>query len=205
MRRILPLSFLLVAGAASAGNVGLSLGPSFGGGLGADIDVMFREVAATPFGGRFTLAANLADPYTATPESNERELGFNVRGALDVLYALDSGVPDVVLDVYAGPRVDFFLGMLGGRDGTVTTDVLAYGAGTGVTARYRLLSWLDLVGDVGIDAYLPPVFNVTDSNPNSGVQVYRFAPGDADYADVDAVVNQPKFVPRLKLGLQIVF
>lgn len=201
MFRTTVLSVILLSGSASAATFGLSINPSFSGGVGADLDILLREVADSPVGGRLTLGANLNDPYTFDPSApSEQEVGVTVRGAFDLLYAVPTGTPGLSMDAYTGPRVAFFIGAFSDSTDFATTEAWLYGAGAGAMVRYELLSWLDVFVDGGLDVYARPTFNVVTSDGTT-----KRSPGQPGYDELDRLVNQPTLVPRLKLGLQLAF
>ncbi|AFZ66743.1 hypothetical protein [Deinococcus peraridilitoris] len=197
MKRILTLVTLLSLGNASAQTFGFTLSGGYRGGAGLDVNLFARELGRSPYGVRLSSNANFNDPYQG---SGEREIGLNIAAGLDLLYTLPAETPGLWFDLYAGPRANFFIGTDSDSSGFVTTESLLFGAGVGAATTYRLARYLNVVLDTGLEGYLPSALNV---NTLQGSAVFR--PGDSGYRQVDDIINQPKLLLKLKLGLQLSF
>lgn len=211
MKRLLALASLLSLGLASAQSFGLTLGAGYRGGAGIEANLFARQLGATPYGLRLAATANIGDAYDddhsvtsfnfARPDENGIVEGaLNVGAGLDLLYTLPTEVPNLSVDLYAGPRANFFIGTESDSTNFATTESLQYGLGGGAAATYKLARFLNLVFDAGLDGYLPAPFNVTTKDGSATVR-----PGDPNYQAVDDLVQQPKLLLKLKLGLQLSF
>lgn len=212
MKNIVILALLAGSGSATAGSFGFTTSVGSFGGFGIENTTFVREIGGTPVGTRLTTSLSISDAFDdgrpvtldnllrLVRGDNPEELALNLGAGLDVTYRLESDTPGLFFEVYAGPRVNYFIGSSSDSGGFRTIDTLQYGGGAGLAATYGLARFLNVVGDLGVNAYLPSGFGIASQNGNAFV-----APGDPTYASVDRTVQQPTVQFRLKVGLQLAF
>lgn len=108
-----------------------------------------------------------------------------------------------------GPRYSMFKGNFKYVGGNEEFDVKSqqWGIGVGLENHFKMTQKLDLIFAVGLDYYFPSTLsghdtsyspdndNVNPRKDNQNNDVYF------KYKDVDEAINQPRFMPRVMLGI----
>ncbi len=125
----------------------------------------------------------------------------------DLLYDLELFMNSETY-VFLGPRYSKFTGSFHYVGGNEQFDVTSrqWGIGAGLEGHYRLSSKrkVDLVLSAMLDYYFPSGLSGHDTtyNPHGSDVNPR---GGYTYADANAAINQPEFVPRLMVGVNYTF
>jgi hypothetical protein len=226
MRKVTTLVLvLLTLSVASAQDLaaGFSLG-GYNFGLSLEFQGYVQNIAGSPFGGRVGFGFSFTSPFDdddafygtsgAAPEAglnrisdykdnrlydaNERGRNFTI--ALDGTYDLASLVNmdnmPFSASVYAGPRLNNFSGSIEVEDSIASVSATQFGLGFGSLAFYPLTDNLSVVGDIGIDIYFDPTFNLSDDFGDLDVET-----GDTAYDDYNSFITQPEVAARVKVGV----
>ena len=225
MRKVTVFALALVTlSAASAQD--LAAGVSLGGynfGLSLEFQGYIQNIADSPFGGRVGFGFSFTDTFDdddafygtsgAAPTSEPRisdykdnefydtsERGRNFTLALDGTYdlsrLLDMGGLPFTASAYAGPRLNTFNGSIEVDDSIASVSATQFGLGFGSLAFYPLSDNLSVVGDIGIDIYFDPTFNLSDDFGDLDVDT-----GDTSYDDYNSLITQPEIAARIKVGV----
>ncbi|WP_430935514.1 hypothetical protein [Saccharicrinis sp. 156] len=110
---------------------------------------------------------------------------------------------------FVGPRYSFFNGNFkyvgGNEDFDITTK--QFGIGGGLESRYAISDNLKLIATAGLDYYLAAKMQGHDTayyrdNDNVNARNKQGSDTKYKYKDADNAVDQPKFMPRLMVGIQ---
>jgi len=216
---------LLTLSTASAQDLaaGMSMG-GYNFGLSLEFQGYVNNIASSPFGARVGFGFSFTSPFDdddafygtsgAAPEAdltrisdykernvydtNERGRNFTI--ALDGTYDLASfvnmdNVP-FAASIYAGPRFNSFSGSIEVNDSIASVSATQFGLGFGSLAFYPLSDNLSVVGDIGIDIYFDPTFNLADDFGDLDVNT-----GDTAYDDYNSLITQPEVAARVKVGV----
>lgn len=202
---------------------GISLG-GYNFGLSLEFQGYVQNIASSPFGARVGFGFSFTSPFDendafygasgAAPDANlsrisnykdntifdTDERGRNFTIALDGTYELSSlfdmdSMP-FTASVYAGPRFNSFSGTIEVNDAVASVSASQFGLGFGSMAFYPLSDNLQVVGDIGIDIYFDPTFNLDDDFGDLDV-----SPGDTAYNDYNGLITQPEVAARIKVGV----
>lgn len=133
------------------------------------------------------------DATNGTPEKRGRV--WDIR--FDLLYPLST-----TISVLGGVRYNAFTGnfrFVGGNEDFDVTSKL-WGLGLGLEGQFRMGSRVDLVVSPGLDYFFPATLSGHDTayNPRGEDINPR---KDYTFRDADRAINQPKWVPRVMVGL----
>lgn len=202
---------------------GISLG-GYNFGLSLEFQGYVQNIASSPFGARVGFGFSFTSPFDdndafygasgAAPDASPArisdykdntifdtdERGRNFTIALDGTYELSSlfdmdSMP-FTASVYAGPRFNSFSGTIEVNDAVASVSASQFGLGFGSMAFYPLSDNLQVVGDIGIDIYFDPTFNLDDDFGDLDV-----SPGDTAYNDYNGLITQPEVAARIKVGV----
>lgn len=211
---VLVLASVLLARPASAtleAAGGLSLGASSG--IGGQADVTLSRIAeGLPFSARFGLGYWALDPgdaldarhvfINANSNGDPTKSGHRWDVRMDVIRPMTGG-PLKGWDLAFGPRFSKFRGdydFVGGNETFyITTD--QWGFGSALEHRWPTGPETELVVSGGLDWFANATLKGHDSaySPD-GSSVS--AVDDYTWADADDAIRQPRFAPRITVGLQ---
>ncbi len=137
------------------------------------------------------------DATNGIPEEKGRQLDFR----LDMLYPVKIlSLPRAY--VYGGPRHARFVGNFKYVGGNEDFDVISnqWGIGGGLESFFAMSPRVDLVLHFGVDYYFESVLTGHDTQYSPDGDNVNGRDGYT-YEDADAAIEQPKFEPRLMLGL----
>lgn len=160
-----------------------------------------------PFGVRFAVGYTLSQPGNAlqarkifindatngTPEKRGRVWDYRI----DLLYPLSR-----TISVLGGVRFSAFTGNFRFVGGNEDFDVTSkqWGFGLGLEGEFRMNSRIDLVVSPSLDFYIPATLTGHDTSYSPGGENLN-PRKDYAYKDADRAINQPKWVPRMMVGL----
>lgn len=183
------------------------------GGPGGQLAVTFHDFAeGMPLAVRMGVGysgTEPGDPWAArrvfinantngTPQSNGRRWDYRLDAVWRAPWRAWNGV-----DLVAGPRLSRFSGQydfIGGNEffNVVSTQ---WGLGAGAEASFPMSSRADFVAGLGLDYFLSAKMTGHDTSYSpDGTAVNAI--DDYGWADADAAVHQPKWSPRLMVGVQ---
>jgi hypothetical protein len=206
-------------GAGSKYSVGLFSGYSRGLGFHGNIS-LHDFMAGFPFKMRLGIGYSHLNPGNAldarrifvnnntngTPEKTGKS--FDIR--------LDLMVNETIFNInnsflVFGPRFSTFLGdykFVGGNE-DFEVKSRQWGAGAGIEHHFRMYKNIDFVMSYGLDFYFPSTLSGHDTsyspdNDNVNVRTDN-QNGDLpfSYRDADRAIAQPRFMPRLMLGIMV--
>lgn len=110
---------------------------------------------------------------------------------------------------FIGPRYSFFNGNFKYVGGNEDFDVTSkqFGFGGGFESHYNISDHLKLVATAGLDYFLGAKLQGHDTayspdNDNVNPRNKQNSDGKYSYSDADKAINQPKFMPRVMVGVQ---
>lgn len=137
------------------------------------------------------------DATNGTPEKRGRVWDYRI----DLLYSLSR-----TISIQGGVRYSTFTGNFRFVGGNEDFDVTSkqWGFGLGLEGQFRMNSRIDLVISPSLDFYIPATLTGHDTSYSpDGENVNPRK--DFTYKDADKAINQPKWVPRMMVGLAYKF
>lgn len=109
---------------------------------------------------------------------------------------------------FIGPRYSKFTGNFKYIGGNEDFDIVSnqYGVGAGFESHYNISNGLQLIFSAGMDYYFNAKLPGHDTSyypDNVNARENNETNTDFRYKDADKAVDQPKFMPRFMLGVQL--
>ena len=198
-------------------SVGIITGYNRGFGIQGNFTVQ-KLAEEFPFELRFGIGYNILDPGNAADARrifiNNATNGVPEKKGRSFDYRLDFLLPKTIFKVdhsyiVFGPRYSTFKGNFKYIGGNEDFDVTSrqWGIGGGIESHFEMTQNLDLVIAVGLDYYFPSTLKGHDTSyspDNVNVNPRNDNQNDDTpftYKDADKAINQPKFMPRIMIGI----
>jgi len=200
---------------AQSGKMSVGLQSGYNGGLGFQPQfTIYNLTKDIKMHLRFAIGYTSLNPGNALDARrifiNDNTSGTPEKSGTDFNFRMDFLLPTNILNnsyINFGPRYSSFKGdykFIGGNEFFDVTST-QWGLGLGAGNFFKINKTINLEISVGADYYFPSTLTGHDTsyspdneniNPRTDENNEPYT-----YDDADAVINQPKFVPRLMLGI----